>query len=75
MRVPQNIRERMAQFEKGPEARKEGVKIAQEALSAARDRVAGVYIMPPFGRVEAAIEILEVVGFQRPRAWAENWRE
>ena len=47
--------------------------LAQEALEAAKDRISGVYIMPPFGRVQAAIEILEVVGFERPAAWEESW--
>jgi len=59
---------------KGPDARAEGVKIAREALQAVKDRVDGVYIMPPFGRVEAAVEILEVVGFRKPAAWVESWR-
>jgi hypothetical protein len=34
------------------------VAIAAEALAALRGRVQGVYIMPPFGRVELALEVL-----------------
>lgn len=75
MSVPEDIRRRMEAVGRGPAARAEGVKIAQEALQAVADRVAGCYIMPPFGRVEAAIEILEVVGFERPAAWVDDWRE
>ena len=75
MTVPQSIRDRMEKVGRGPAARAEGVKIAQEALVAIKDRIAGVYIMPPFGRVEAAIEILEVVGYEKPSAWRDDWRK
>jgi homocysteine S-methyltransferase len=61
MQVPQAIRERMARVQNGPDAQREGVRIAQEALSAVADRVAGAYIMPPFNRVESALSILEVL--------------
>ncbi|WP_428265751.1 bifunctional homocysteine S-methyltransferase/methylenetetrahydrofolate reductase [Haliangium sp.] len=61
MQIPEAYRERMAKVGSGPEARAEGVRIAQEALAAVKDRVAGVYIMPPFNRVEAAVSVLEVV--------------
>jgi methionine synthase I (cobalamin-dependent)/5,10-methylenetetrahydrofolate reductase len=63
MQIPLSIRERMERAGQGVEARREGVRIAQEALLAVRDRVRGAYIMPPFGRYEAALEILECVGY------------
>ena len=62
MQIPAHYRERMAKVGSGPDARAEGVHIAQEALAAVADRVAGAYIMPPFNRVEAAVKVLEVVG-------------
>ena len=37
------------------------VKIAQEALVAVKARVQGAYIMPPFDRVESALEILRAL--------------
>jgi homocysteine S-methyltransferase len=43
----------------GPEGRAEGVKIAREMLDAVKDRVNGAYIMPPFGRYELALEVIE----------------
>ena len=43
----------------GPEARKEGVEIAREMLSAVRHRVAGAYVMPPFERFELALEVID----------------
>lgn len=74
MQVSEDIRNRMKSFGSGERARAEGVKIAQEALIAVRDRVRGAYIMPPFGRYEAAIEILECVGYAKPDAYIANWR-
>ena len=74
MQIPENIRKRMEKVDRGPEARAEGVAIAQEMLSAVRDRVRGAYIMPPFGRYELAVEVLKVVGYEVPEAYRENWR-
>jgi len=61
MTIPDPIRERMKKAGSGEDARNEGVKIAREALEAARemDKVKGVYIMPPFGRYELALKILD----------------
>jgi methionine synthase I (cobalamin-dependent)/5,10-methylenetetrahydrofolate reductase len=61
MQIPAAYRERMARVGSGAAARAEGVKIAQEALAAVADRVAGAYIMPPFNRVDSALAVLEVV--------------
>lgn len=74
MQVPTEIRKRMERVDRGPAARAEGVRIAQEALLAVKDRVRGAYIMPPFGRYEAAIEILECVGYEIPESYREGWR-
>ena len=62
MTIPQEIRDRMARADKGPAARLEGVKIAQDALLAARSRISGAYIMPPLGHYEMAVQILEILG-------------
>lgn len=74
MQIPSSIRDRMAKVGRGPDARAEGVRIAQEMLIAVKDRVRGAYIMPPFGRYEAAIEVLDVVGYEIPETYRENWR-
>jgi homocysteine S-methyltransferase len=58
MRIPDDVRERMRKAGDGKEAAKEGVKIAAEALSSMKSRVAGAYFMPPFGKVELALEVL-----------------
>ena len=59
MSIPHETRRRMELAGTGPAARAEGIKIAQETLAAIKHRVAGVYIMPPFNRVESALAVLE----------------
>jgi len=60
MSIPSEYRERMAKVGGGPAARAEGIRIAQEALAAVKQRVAGAYVMPPFNRVDSALAVLEV---------------
>jgi methionine synthase / methylenetetrahydrofolate reductase(NADPH) len=60
MAIPAEYRERMGKVAQGPAARAEGIKIAQEALGAVKHRVQGVYVMPPFNRVDSALAVLEV---------------
>jgi methionine synthase / methylenetetrahydrofolate reductase(NADPH) len=59
MQVPESVRERMRKAGTGPAARKEGVAIAREMLSAVRSRVQGAYIMPPLERYELALEVVD----------------
>ena len=59
MRIPDEIRERMRRTPGGEAARREGVKIAREMLFAVRDHVQGAYLMPPLGRYELALEVLD----------------
>jgi methionine synthase / methylenetetrahydrofolate reductase (NADH) len=60
MGIPAEYRERMAKVGGGPAARAVGIQIAQEALAAVKHRVQGVYVMPPFNRVDSALAVLEV---------------
>ena len=62
MSIPEPILKRMREVGSGPQARDAGVAIASEALAECRDLVQGVYIMPPFNRVEAALEVLKRAG-------------
>lgn len=67
MAVPQDVRARMKAAGSGPDARAEGVAIAQETLLEIQDRVVGAYIMPPFGRYRSALEILSCIpGYTLP---------
>jgi homocysteine S-methyltransferase len=59
MQIPEEIRERMRKAPGGEPSRKEGVKIARDMLFAVRDRVQGAYLMPPLGRYELALEVLD----------------
>jgi homocysteine S-methyltransferase len=59
MQIPDEVRARMKAAGSGAEARREGVKIAREMLDALRGRVAGAYIMPPLGRYEMALEVID----------------
>lgn len=71
--VPKGIRDRMEEVGSGPEARREGVEITRETLEMVEDRVVGGYFMPPFGRYEAALAILEdIPGYDPP---PEDWAE
>jgi homocysteine S-methyltransferase len=62
MSIPEPIRERMRLAGSGDAAHDTGVRIAQEALLAARELAQGVYIMPPFNRVDLAVRVIEVLG-------------
>ncbi|HEX6240856.1 MAG TPA: methylenetetrahydrofolate reductase, partial [Polyangiales bacterium] len=59
MKVPEGIRERMRKAGSGEAGRAEGIAIAREMLAAVKDRVAGAYVMPPFGRHELALRVIE----------------
>jgi len=56
--LPEWTLERMR---KSSDGRKEGIKIAREALEQLRELVQGVYVMPMFGRYDSAAEVIEVV--------------
>lgn len=61
--VPQKIMDRMrAAQEVGAEAaRKEGLAIAKETVTAIKNIVQGIQISPPFGKHEIALEVLEAL--------------
>lgn len=61
MSVPDAIRERMRKAGSGEKAQAEGVAIAQDALRAARDVAQGVYVMPPFNKVDLALRVVDVL--------------
>jgi methionine synthase I (cobalamin-dependent)/5,10-methylenetetrahydrofolate reductase len=59
MSVPDAIRERMRKAGSGDAGRMEGVQIAREMLDRVKSRVAGAYIMPPFGRYQLALDVIQ----------------
>jgi homocysteine S-methyltransferase len=68
IRVPEGLRERLRAAGAGAQA--EGVRHARELYAAARERFAGVYLMPSFGRYENVLEVLS--GDPRPAAPAAS---
>jgi methionine synthase I (cobalamin-dependent)/5,10-methylenetetrahydrofolate reductase len=54
--VPDPVQERLQRA--GASAAEEGLAIARELYEAARERAAGVYVIPPFKQPEAALEVL-----------------
>jgi methionine synthase I (cobalamin-dependent)/5,10-methylenetetrahydrofolate reductase len=61
MSIPDDIRERMRRAGSGEKAQVEGVAIAQEATLAARELGQGVYVMPPFNKVDLAVRVMEIL--------------
>jgi methionine synthase I (cobalamin-dependent)/5,10-methylenetetrahydrofolate reductase len=61
--VPDEVIERMRRAQDaGPEpARREGIEIAREILTAIKGMVHGVQISPPLGKYEVALEVLKAV--------------
>ncbi|MDZ7378825.1 MAG: bifunctional homocysteine S-methyltransferase/methylenetetrahydrofolate reductase [candidate division KSB1 bacterium] len=57
------VAERMRHAKSKEEAREVGILTAQETLRRFRDRVQGIYLMPPFGkeRTEVAAQVLEAL--------------
>ena len=55
--VPDEVQRRLD--EAGPNAGAEGLALARELYAQAREKVAGVYIIPPFKQPEAALDLLE----------------
>jgi len=63
--VPDEIIRRMAHAKTADEARAEGVAIAREMLQRLRPLVQGAQISAPFGKYNAAVDVLEVLGTSR----------
>lgn len=61
MRIPSRIRESLRKTSSNEKARELGIRIAQEALLQSKElqQVKGVYIMPPLGRYDLALKVLE----------------
>jgi methionine synthase I (cobalamin-dependent)/5,10-methylenetetrahydrofolate reductase len=61
MTIPEPVRQRMQRSGSSANAQEEGIRIARDVLSQVRHfrGVRGAYIMPPFGRYEMALKVLE----------------
>ena len=59
--VPEKIVERMRRTANAEAAAAEGVKVAKEIVAAIKGMAAGVQISAPSGRLDAALDVLDVV--------------
>jgi homocysteine S-methyltransferase len=59
--VPKSVLERMRKSPDGAAGLKEGVKIAQEMLMEIRPYTQGVQVSAPFGKIQHALEVFEVL--------------
>ena len=57
--IPEPIRRRLR--EAGDGALRAGIEMAQELVRAVRQRYAGAYLMPSFGRFEVVAEVLDAI--------------
>ncbi len=64
MRISDDILRRMRQA--GDKGRAEGVRIAQELLDAIHGDVQGAYFIPPFGKYERVLEVLDGLPWAHP---------
>ncbi|WP_052464351.1 bifunctional homocysteine S-methyltransferase/methylenetetrahydrofolate reductase [Geoalkalibacter subterraneus] len=60
IRLPDTVRQRM-RGKSGPEGVAEGLAVARELIDAGRGRVGGWYLMPPFGKVDIALELIRFI--------------
>lgn len=63
MQVPDDTMARLRRAQSKEDQRREGIRIAQESLKAASQmpQIKGAYIFPPFNRVEAVLEVMDVL--------------
>ncbi|MCJ7508716.1 MAG: bifunctional homocysteine S-methyltransferase/methylenetetrahydrofolate reductase [candidate division Zixibacteria bacterium] len=59
--IPQKTRDRMKQAGEG--GIEEGISIAREFLKETKEMISGVYLIPSFGKVELALEVVEGIFF------------
>jgi homocysteine S-methyltransferase len=57
--VPDSVMNRMASFESREDQLAAGIEIARESVARIRDRIAGIQVSAPFGRIETSLAVLE----------------
>ena len=56
--IPDELMKRMEKADSKEAARREGILIARDILKIVRSSIAGVQISPPFGRIQAAVDVV-----------------
>ena len=57
--IPDSIMARMAAAQTRDEQLAAGIEIARESVACIRDRVAGIQVSAPLGKIEAALAVIE----------------
>jgi homocysteine S-methyltransferase len=57
--IPEAILQRMASVTSREDQLKMGVEIARESVESVRDRVSGIQVSAPFGKIETALAVIE----------------
>ncbi len=57
--VPDDVRARMARFDRGRKARREGIRIAREIIESVLTYFNGLYLITPFNRYPMTVELTE----------------
>lgn len=57
--VPDSVMQRMASVESREDQLKMGIEIARESVERIRDRVAGIQVSAPFGKIDIALGVIE----------------
>lgn len=57
--VPPSIMERMGSVSSREEQMAMGIRVAQESIRRVQDRVAGIQVSAPFGKIETALAVIE----------------
>ncbi|HEY3186063.1 MAG TPA: hypothetical protein VGJ70_01220, partial [Solirubrobacteraceae bacterium] len=57
--IPDQVRARLR--DAGDRALRVGIEMARDLVQAIRERYAGAYLMPSFGRFEVVAEVLDVL--------------
>jgi methionine synthase I (cobalamin-dependent)/5,10-methylenetetrahydrofolate reductase len=57
--IPDSVMERMGSAESREDQLKMGVEIARESVERVRDRVAGIQVSAPFGKIDIALSVIE----------------
>jgi homocysteine S-methyltransferase len=70
IRIPEGILQVM--HAAGPGGMREGIRLAQEFVYEAQDRVQGIYLMPSFGRYEQCAEVIDALDSSRRPGAAAN---
>ena len=57
--IPDSVMQRMASAESREDQLKMGIEVARESVEEVRDRVAGIQVSAPFGKIDIALAVIE----------------